>query len=98
MSRYQTPEALRKDAGTLAEDVHALIAATSEIADEKVAEARQRLASALGRSKEACNGLKERVNEYAKVADEAVREHPYQVMFVAFGLGALVGCLLTRRG
>jgi ElaB/YqjD/DUF883 family membrane-anchored ribosome-binding protein len=51
MSRYETPNALRRDARTLAQDASDLIEATSNIADEKVTTARERLANALERSK-----------------------------------------------
>ncbi len=33
----------------------------------------------------------------AKYADEAVREHPYQALAIALGLGLLAGVLLNRR-
>lgn len=97
MSRYETPTALRHDADTLIADVHALIDATAEIADQKVADARQRLTEALERGKEVCGGFRGRVADYARVADTTVREHPYQGIAAAFGLGALLGFILTRR-
>ena len=37
-------------------------------------------------------------SEGAKVADEAVHEHPYQAIGIAFAVGALAGYLLARRG
>ncbi len=40
------------DTGTLAEDARALRAATADVAEEKVAEARKRLAAALERGKD----------------------------------------------
>ena len=97
-SHYETPDALRHDANTLAEDARALLEATAEIADEKVAQARQRLSDALATSQEAYENLRERVIMGAKAADRAVHEHPYPTMAVVFGVGALVGFLCTRRG
>ena len=47
MSRYETPDALKHDAHTLAEDAQALLDATSDLTDQKIAEARQRLSDAL---------------------------------------------------
>jgi ElaB/YqjD/DUF883 family membrane-anchored ribosome-binding protein len=35
--------------------------------------------------------------ESAKAADRVVRDHPYQTIGVAFGLGVLLGVLLRRR-
>lgn len=97
MNRYETPDAIRHDAQTLAEDARALWAATAEIADERVTQARSRLASALEKSERMCEDLRSRVVESAKAADRALHEHPYPTMGVVFGIGALVGFLLSRR-
>lgn len=97
MSRYETPDAVRHDAHTLAEDARALLDATSEIADEKVAAARQRLEDALVSGRNVYNRLHERAVEGAKAADKCVRENPYQSIAIAFGIGAVVGFLLPRR-
>jgi ElaB/YqjD/DUF883 family membrane-anchored ribosome-binding protein len=35
--------------------------------------------------------------EGARATDEMVRSHPYQSIGIAFGIGALLGFLLTRR-
>lgn len=96
-TRYETPTAVRHDARTLAEDARALLEATAEVADEKVAEARKRLTEALERGQETFAVLREKAIRGVKVADEAVREHPYHGMGVAFGVGILLGLLLGRR-
>jgi ElaB/YqjD/DUF883 family membrane-anchored ribosome-binding protein len=33
----------------------------------------------------------------AKATDRAIREHPYESLGVAFGLGVLIGVLIARR-
>jgi ElaB/YqjD/DUF883 family membrane-anchored ribosome-binding protein len=86
------------DMGTLAEDARALMAATADVAGEKVGQARKRLAAALERGKEICGRVRERVVEGAKATDQAVHEHPYQAIGIAFGVGALISYLLARRG
>ena len=83
--------------GTLAEDARALMAATADVAGEKVAEARKRLAAALESAKEIAGRVRDKAVESAKAADEAVRENPYQTIGIAFGVGALIGYLLARR-
>ena len=85
------------DLGTLAEDARALMAATADVAGEKVSEARKRLAAALESGKELYGRMREKAVEGAKAADEAVHEHPYQAIGIAFGVGALVGYLISRR-
>ena len=96
-SHYQTPEALRHDARTLADDARALLEATANITDGKIADARQRLADALESGKEAYENLRERVIYSAKAADRAVHDHPYPTIAVVFGLGAVLGFLCSRR-
>ncbi len=96
-SRYETPEALKHDAHSLAEDARALLEATAEVADEKVAEARKRLESALAESKTTLYRVREKAVQSAKAADQVVRRHPYESIALAFGVGALVGCLIARR-
>ena len=85
------------DTGTLAEDARALVAATADVAEDKVSEARKRLAAALERGKEIAGRVREKTVEGAKAADTAVREHPYQAIGIAFGVGALLGYLVSRR-
>jgi ElaB/YqjD/DUF883 family membrane-anchored ribosome-binding protein len=94
---FETPTALRQDARTLAEDAQALLEATSEIADEKITEARERLAEALQSGKQTYANVRKKVVYGAKVADQTVHEHPYQSMAIALGVGALLGYLLSSR-
>ena len=95
MKRH-TP-AVSHDLQGLAEDARDLLAATGHLAEEKVVEARKRLALALEKGKEGWNHVQERAIQGAKVTDEAIREHPYQAVGIAFGVGALLGFLLARR-
>ena len=85
------------DTDTLANDARGLIAATADVAGEKVAEARRRLATALDSGKEVLGRLREKAVESAKAADQVVRENPYQTMIIAFGVGAVIGFLLAWR-
>jgi ElaB/YqjD/DUF883 family membrane-anchored ribosome-binding protein len=91
-----TPET-SNDMGTLAEDARALMAATVDVAGEKVGEARKRLAAALERGKEIAGDVRDKAVAGAKATDKAVREHPYQAIGIALGVGALLGYLVARR-
>ena len=97
MARFETPNALKNDARTLADDARALLDATADVTDQKVTEARQRLNEALTAGKEAVARAQEKASQGMQAADQAIRSHPYQSVAVAFGLGALVGLLMTRR-
>jgi len=90
-------QAVRNDVRTLAEDARALVDATTDVAGEKVAEARKRLEAALENGKEIYGRVRDKAVEGARTADEAVREHPYTAIGIAVGVGAVIGFLLARR-
>jgi ElaB/YqjD/DUF883 family membrane-anchored ribosome-binding protein len=72
--------------------------ATAGDLSEKAKEARSRLAAALESAKETCETLQEKAMAGAKATDRAIREHPYQSIGIAFGVGLLIGVLAGRRG
>jgi len=90
-------QATSHDVSQLADDARALMAATADVAGEKVGEARKRLAAALESGKEIYGRVRDRAVEGAKVADQTVRENPYQAIAIGVGVGALLGYLLARR-
>jgi len=85
------------DLGTLAEDARALMAATADVAGEKVGDARKRLAAALERVKEIAGNIRDKTVAGAKATDEAVHEHPYKAIAIGVGVGVLIGFLIARR-
>jgi ElaB/YqjD/DUF883 family membrane-anchored ribosome-binding protein len=90
-------EAISNDLGQLAEDAQALMAATADVAGDKVASARKRLAAALESAKTIAGNVRDKAVAGAKVADEKVRENPYQAIAIGVGVGVVVGYLLGRR-
>jgi len=88
---------IQKSAANLAEDAQELLAATADVAESKVIEARRRLAAALDRGKEVWGQLQDSAAAQAKAADEVIRDYPYQSIGIAFGIGALLGLLMRRR-
>ena len=90
-------QAVSSDMGQLAEDARALMAATAEVAGEKVGEARKRLAAALDSAKEIAGKVRDKAVAGAKATDEAVHEHPYQAIAIGVGVGAILGYLIARR-
>ncbi len=91
-------QAINNDLGTLAEDAHALLTATADVAGDKVGQARKRLSAALESAKEIAGNVRDKAVAGAKVADQTVRENPYQAIAIGVGVGVLVGYLLGRRG
>ena len=90
-------QAISNDVSQLAEDARALLTATADVAGEKVGEARKRLAAALESGKEIYSRVRDKAVEGAKVADQTVRENPYQAIAIGVGVGALIGYLVGRR-
>ena len=90
-------QAISNDMGQLADDARALMAATADVAGEKVVEARKRLAAALESGKEIYGRVRDKAVAGAKVADQTVRDNPYQAIAIGVGVGALIGYLVARR-
>ena len=97
MTTEQTNEKLASDLKSLAHDADELMKATAGQTGEKVSEVRTRLARALESAKATCQRLEEKTVAAAKATDHAIREHPYESIGIAFGLGLLVGVLVTRK-
>jgi len=76
--------------GQLSEDAQALMAATADVAGEKVQEARERLGAALEQAKEFGEDMRDK-------ADHAIRENPYPALAIAAGVGAVLGILFARK-
>lgn len=94
-------ERVKEDLQNLTRDAEDLLKATAGDVSEKAKEARSRVSAALERAKATCSHLQESTiasaKEAAKKADVTIREHPYESIGVAFGVGLLIGVLIGRR-
>ena len=90
-------QAISNDLGTLAEDARELLSVTADVAGEKVGQARKRLAAALESAKHIAANVRDKAVAGAKVADQTVRENPYQAIAIGVGVGAVIGYLIARR-
>ncbi len=97
MSNETNLEQIMADLKLLARDAEALMQATAGQAGEQAGELRDRLSTALESAKAACQKLEEKAVAGAKVADKTIRNHPYESIGVAFGVGLLLGVLVGRR-
>jgi ElaB/YqjD/DUF883 family membrane-anchored ribosome-binding protein len=88
---------IKETTQNIADDTRELLAATADVAEEKVVEARNRLLAALDAAKDTYMVVQKKAIKTAKATDKAIHEKPYQAMGIAFGLGALVGYLIARR-
>jgi ElaB/YqjD/DUF883 family membrane-anchored ribosome-binding protein len=82
---------------TLADDARGLLAATSDVAEDKVKIARRRLADALDGGRDVYDRVRVQAARGAKAADESVRENPYAPIAAALILGGLLAFLFLRR-
>jgi ElaB/YqjD/DUF883 family membrane-anchored ribosome-binding protein len=89
-------QAVGHDVTQLADDARALLAATADVAGDRVAEARHRLAAALERGRAIYGKVREQAADGVKAADGAVHANPYPAIAIGVGLGALAGFLVAR--
>jgi ElaB/YqjD/DUF883 family membrane-anchored ribosome-binding protein len=94
-------ERVLADLRALAQDSEELLKATAGDVSEKAKEARSRLTAALDRTKATVADLQQQAVAGAKVAakkaDAVIRQHPYESLGVAFGIGLLIGVLVARK-
>ncbi|MEO8615596.1 MAG: DUF883 family protein [Luteolibacter sp.] len=88
---------INHDMSHLADHARALIAATADVAEEHVKEARDRLAAALDSGKSLTTRFRDQATARTRACDVAVHQNPYQAIGVAIGLGALLGFLAVRE-
>ncbi|MBI5384510.1 MAG: DUF883 family protein [Verrucomicrobia bacterium] len=90
-------EKVKEDLRTLARDAEELLKATAGDMSDKAKEARSRLSEALEKAKATCHRLEEKTVAAAKATDKVIRQHPYESIGIAFGVGLLIGVLVTRK-
>ena len=88
---------MKGDLGSVAEDGKEQLETTDGQRSESVKELRKRLSAALDATKAAAQRLEDKTVAAAKATDRCIREHPYETLGVAFGLGLLIGVLAARR-
>jgi len=90
-------EKLIRDFETLARDAEALLKATADDMGEQTKEARARLGNALESARGSIRQLEDKVTAGAKTTDKVIREHPYESIGIALGVGLLIGLLVSRK-
>jgi ElaB/YqjD/DUF883 family membrane-anchored ribosome-binding protein len=85
------------DLKRLTRDAEDLLEATAGDVTDQAKEIRARLRKALAAARDSCEELQDKVRDGAKAADTVIRDHPYQSIGVAFGVGLLIGVLALRQ-
>jgi len=97
MQDEMTVGKLVRDFKVVVQDAEGLLKASAGDLGEKAREARTRLAASLDSAKASFHKLEDKAIASAKVADKVIREHPYQSIGIAFGVGLLIGVLVARK-
>jgi ElaB/YqjD/DUF883 family membrane-anchored ribosome-binding protein len=87
---------LVNDLKIIGRDTEDLIKATASDLSDKARATRSRLAASVESAKDTCEALQEKAMAGARSTDRMVREHPYQTLGIALGVGALIGFLINR--
>jgi ElaB/YqjD/DUF883 family membrane-anchored ribosome-binding protein len=86
-----------EDLRALLHDAEQALSGAGDMAEDKLAELRDRMRNALDKG----NGAYKRAKACAEVklgeADDYVRAHPYQAIGTAVAVGAIIGLLIGRR-
>lgn len=103
-SQSQTPEdvqssteKLLRDLKAVVQDGEELLRAGAQDLSERGVAARDRLSAALDVARQTRGRLEARLRATAVSADRSIREHPYQSIGTAFGIGIVLGLLVNRR-
>ncbi len=92
----ESTEKLLQDLRAVVQDGEQLLKAGAQNLTERGLAARERLAATLEVAKETGRRLEERAVMSARATDRAIREHPYEAIGIAFGVGMLLGVIINR--
>lgn len=93
-----TPEQLIAGLHNLLEEAEHMVAATGDVALDKIDSITHRLAAAEEKLRSLYGSARGTVVEGARRFDDSVRTHPYQSLAIAAGVGVLLGlCLCGSR-
>ena len=95
VKRGDSEKALQ-DLGAAVREGEEMLSTAAGEAGEKGRALRARLQTAIDKAKALYERLEEKTVAAAKAADQTVREHPYEAIGVAFGVGLLIGVLAAR--
>src|ERR1041385_7119291 len=90
-------EKLVTDLKRVVHDSEELLHDSAEVVGEKAHELRERLTRMTESAKDACHRMEKKAKQGAKATDKVIRNHPYQSIGIALGLGVLIGALAARK-
>jgi ElaB/YqjD/DUF883 family membrane-anchored ribosome-binding protein len=85
------------DLKALLHDAEQALSGAGDVAEDKIAELRDRMRAALDKGTTVYNRARDCAQEKLDEADVYVRSHPYQAVGTAVAIGAIIGLLIGRR-
>src|SRR5436190_18775127 len=89
----ESTEKLLQDLKAVVRDGEELLKAGANEIGERGMAAREKLSAALEVAKQTRRKLEERAIASARATDRVIREHPYESIGAAFGIGMLIGVI-----
>jgi ElaB/YqjD/DUF883 family membrane-anchored ribosome-binding protein len=94
----ESPEQMVKHLRELLHEAESAVGDTAgQYVGEKAEAMRERFQQAQERLEELYETTRNKVVASAKTADTAIRDHPYESIAIALGVGVLIGAVLRRR-
>lgn len=94
----ETPEQIVEHIGRLMAEAEAMLEGpVSEHAGEKLDRLRAQFESLQAKAAAAYGDARDKVVAGAKTTDQAIRQHPYEALAIALGVGVLLGLLIRRN-
>jgi ElaB/YqjD/DUF883 family membrane-anchored ribosome-binding protein len=93
----ESTEKLMRDLRKVVQDGEEVLRAGAGELGERSAAARAKLSEAIESARALMAKLQQKTIEGAKATDKVIREHPYQSIGIAFGVGVLIGLLINRK-
>jgi ElaB/YqjD/DUF883 family membrane-anchored ribosome-binding protein len=92
---------IQGDLRDLVDDTKELLQATANVADKQAKAARDRVEASLQRVQEraveGANYVRGKAEEQLHVVDQRVRSNPYEAAGISFGIGLVLGFLVSRK-
>lgn len=85
-----------EDLGAAVQEGEEMLSEVAGATSDRGRAMRIKLQDAVDKAKALYDTLQEKTVAAAKAADQTVREHPYQAIGIAFGIGLLIGVLAAR--
>jgi ElaB/YqjD/DUF883 family membrane-anchored ribosome-binding protein len=97
MATAESAEGLTTDLTEVMKEAEEVLKNRGNHFGDKADAMRSRLNAALESARATCQRLEEKTKATAKATDRVIREHPYESIGVAIGLGILIGVLAARK-